>query len=302
MLLAYIAEISQQVAATSSRLYKIESLAECLRQFQSENEAFVGTAYLSGELPQGRIGLSEALLRVAVMAPPAAAATLTLTDVDQIFKQITQEVGTGARGRRSQLLHSLFARATLTEKDFLGRLINGNLRQGALQGIMVEALSHAADVPVADLRRAVMMAGDIKKVAAALFTSGKEGLLKFSIQVFQPVKPMLAQAADSINNAIKVLGTANLEYKIDGVRVQVHRRNNEVRIYSRNLNDVTAAVPELVELMLTLPHGDFILDGEAIALDSQGNPLPFQITMRRFGRKATDLSTREQWPLSVFFF
>ena len=182
------------------------------------------------------------------------------------------------------------------------RLLLGELRQGALEGLMIEAIAKASALPVDDVRRAVMMAGDTGTVAKAALGEGQAGLARFAIQLFRPIKPMLAQPADDLADALGTLGRAAFEYKLDGARVQAHKAGDEVRVFSRRLNEVTAAVPEIVEAVQGLPVREAILDGEAIALRPDGWPQPFQITMRRFGRKLDVAAMRQSLPLQSFFF
>ena len=188
------------------------------------------------------------------------------------------------------------------ERDFLARLIVGELRQGALEGVMLDAIARAAALPAQDVRRAAMYAGGLAAVAKAALTEGAAGLARFSIRLLQPVQPMLATPADDVAGALASLGTAALEWKLDGARVQVHKAGDEVRVFTRSLNDVTAAVPEVVEAVRTLPARELILDGETIALAANGAPQPFQVTMRRFGRKLEVDRLRSELPLAVFFF
>jgi DNA ligase-1 len=200
------------------------------------------------------------------------------------------------------LLDALFGKATAEEQDFLVRLIVGELRQGALEGVMLEALASASGVPAALVRRAVMIGGGIAPAARAALTQGQAGLERFAIRPMRPILPMLAQPVASPEAAIAALGEAAFEWKLDGARVQVHKAGDEVRVFTRTLNDVTAAVPEVVEAARKAASTELILDGEAIALRSDGRPHPFQTTMRRLGRKADDAGLRETLPVSVFFF
>jgi ATP-dependent DNA ligase I len=188
------------------------------------------------------------------------------------------------------------------EQDFLGRLIFGELRQGALEGIMVDAIARAAKVPLAAVRRAHLMAGDLIAVATAALTTGEAALGEFGVQLFRPLQPMLAQSAEDVTDALAQLGRGAFEYKLDGARIQVHKQGSDVRIYSRTLHDVTASVPELVEAVQALPARELVLDGEAIALRADGSPQPFQTTMRRFGRKLDVERLRNELPLRPFFF
>ncbi|MGZ8228888.1 MAG: ATP-dependent DNA ligase [Burkholderiales bacterium] len=298
--LAHVTAASERVSRTASRLEKIRELAACLRDVEPD-EIAIAIAYLSGETCQGKLGVSYASLQDSARAP-SAAPTLALSDVDHAFSAISAIKGKGASGRRTEALRTLLARATAEEQDFLARLIVGELRQGALRGIMVEAIAAAAQVPVADVRRAAMSAGGLGEVARAALAEGLEGLARFTIRLMQPVLPMLSQSADSVEEALDRLGTAAFEWKLDGARVQVHRSAGEVRIYTRNLNDVTERVPEVVETLRTSPRDGLILDGEVIALRADGSPLSFQLTMRRFGRKLEIDAMRRELPLSIFFF
>jgi DNA ligase-1 len=228
--------------------------------------------------------------------------TLTIAELDAALDRLLQVRGKGTGAERARLLQELFARASADEQDFLVRLLLGELRQGALEGLMIEAIAKASALPADEVRRAVMMAGDTGVVATAALGDGRAGLARFAIQLFRPIKPMLAQPADDLADALGTLGRAVLEYKLDGARVQVHKAGSEVRVFSRRLNDVTAAVPEIVEAVQRLPLGEAILDGEAIALRPDGRPQPFQITMRRFGRKLDVAAMRQSLPLRSFFF
>jgi DNA ligase-1 len=299
-LLAVVAETSRRVAATSSRLEKTRELAECLRRVEPE-EIPIAIAYLSGETRQGKVGVSYASLRDASVSP-AAQPMLELRDVDRAFAELMQTKGKGASAARAERLRALFARATAEEHDFLVRLVVGELRQGALRGLMMDAIASAAHIGVAEVRRAAMSAGGLAEVARAALTEGASGLARFSIRLMQPVLPMLSQSAESTDEALEQLGTAAFEWKLDGARVQIHKRGAEVRVYTRNLNEVTDRVPEIVEVVLRSPRSELILDGEAIALRPDGSPLSFQLTMRRFGRKLQVDAMRQELPLSVFFF
>lgn len=300
-LLADVASTSATVATTRSRNAKIERLAELLRSL-APAEAPLAVVWLSGELPQGRIGVGPAALRAALEAVPASAAALSVREVDRAFTEIAELSGAGSTQRRVEALGRLFSRATIDERRFLAALLSGGLRQGALEGVMLEAVARAARVPPAALRRATMLAGDLGTVARAAFLEGAAALDRFRIQLFRPLQPMLADSADDIAGAMDALGEASLEYKLDGARVQVHRDGDDVRVYSRLLNDVTDAVPEIVTAVRALPVRTLVLDGEVLALRSDGWPHAFQTTMRRFGRRREDVALRDSLPLSSFFF
>ena len=296
-LLAEVVRASAAVAATSSRLAKIKVIADCLRALEPD-EIEIALPYLSGDIRQGRLALGYATLRSAV-GRPASEPGLSVRDVDAVFGELKTVKGKGAAANRQQQLKNLFEKATAGEQDFLLRLIVGELRQGALEGVMLDAVAAAAGLPAAHVRRAATFAGAIAPVArAALYGSGLEA---FSIRLMQPVLPMLAQPADDVAGALAQLGEALLEWKLDGARIQVHKSGDAIRVFTRNLNDVTVRVPEVVGALAGI-GADLILDGEAIALRSDGRPHPFQITMRRFGRKLDNEALRNELPLSVFFF
>ena len=296
-LLAEVVRTSAQVAATSSRLAKTTFIAESLKRLQAE-EVEIALPWLSGELRQGKLALGYATLRSA-MNGPAHEPTLTVADVDAAFERLKGLKGKGSAGQRAEQLKSLFSKATTQEQDFLLRLVVGELRQGALEGVMLEAVAAAGGLPAAEVRRAATFAGGIPHVARAALHGG--GLAQFSIRLMQPVLPMLAQPAEDVAAALADLGTALFEWKLDGARIQVHKAGAEVRVFTRNLNDVTLRVPEVVTALQGVA-ADLILDGEAIALRASGRPHPFQVTMRRFGRKTDDEALRGALPLSVFFF
>ena len=297
-LLADVVSTSARVGATSSRLAKIAALAERLRSLEP-GEIEVALPYLSGDIRQGKLALGYKTLNPG---NAASTATLTLGDVDAAFEQLKNSKGRGSAAQRAEILQSLFERATADEQDFLVRLIVGELRQGALEGVMLEALASAAGLPAAKVRRAAMIAGGIAPVARAALSEGEKGLERFPIAPMRPILPMLAQPAASPKAALEALGEAAFEWKLDGARVQVHKAGNEVRVFTRTLNDVTAAVPEIVAAAREAASTALILDGEAIALRADGRPHPFQTTMRRLGRKADHSALRETLPVSVFFF
>jgi DNA ligase-1 len=299
-LLATLVDASATAAQTSSRLAKRDAIAACLRSAQGD-EVEIAVAYLSGETRQGRIGIGYATL-AGLRGTPAAEAMLTLGEVDAALAGIATTSGKGAAAARGAQLRALFERATAAEQDFLVRLLVGELRQGALEGVMIEAIAAAAGVPVPAVRRAAMFSGSLREAARVALVEGERGLQRFAVQLQRPVQPMLAQPADDIAGALAQLGTAALEWKVDGARVQVHKAGDTVKVYTRNLNDVTASVPEIVEALQALPARELILDGEAVALKPNGAPLPFQVTMRRFGRKVDVARMRAELPLAVYFF
>ncbi len=300
MLLATVVETSERVSETSRRLEKTALLATLLRRLHPE-EVQIVVAFLSGYLRQGRIGVGQATLR-NVSASPTETATLEIQEVDRSLTQLAAIQGAGAEAQRRAQLHALLSRATAPEQRFLTALLLGEIRQGALEGIMLDAVAKASGIPAIQVRRAVMMAGDIARVARSAVESGVAGLAPYNIQLFRPIHPMLAQPSEDVAAAISQLGEAALEFKFDGARVQVHRSGDEVRAFSRALHDVTSAVPEVVEAVRALPAANLILDGEVLSLAPDGRPQPFQVTARRFGRKLDLDRMRVALPLSPFWF
>jgi DNA ligase-1 len=298
--LSDVARASAEVGSTSSRLAKIARLADVLRA-AGPGEVAIVVSWLSGDLPQRQIGVGWASLRTLPSAAPAP--SLTVAAVDATFTEIKSVSGTGSQARRADLLARLFGTATETEQTFLRRLLGGELRQGALTGVMAEAVARAADVPAAGVRRAAMLGGDLARVAADALSGGAAALAQYRLAVGRPVGPMLAQTATSVGDALdKLGGEAVFEAKLDGARVQIHRRGDDVSIYTRSLDDVTARLPEVVEATLALPVTTLIADGEAIALRPDRRPHKFQVTASRFGRSVDIAAARTAQQLSVFYF
>ena len=302
MLLLDVAATSVDVGGTSSRLTKVAHIADLLRRAAPYPELVaIIVSWLSGELRQRQIGVGWASLR---SRPPAAAhPVLTVAAVDAIFAEIGAVSGKGAQARRAELVAGLFAAATEAEQTFLLRLLGGELRQGALAGIMADAVAKAAGIPAAAVQRAAMLGGDLPAVAAAGLSGGTVALETFTLRVGRPVGPMLAQTATSVADALERHGgTAIFEAKLDGARVQIHRAGDAVTVYTRSLDDVTARLPEVVEATLALSVSDLIADGEAIALRPDHRPHRFQVTASRFGRSVDVSAAQVAQPLSVFFF
>jgi ATP-dependent DNA ligase I len=294
VLLAELVEASDAVGATRSRLAKVELLAAVLRQL-SPDEIEAGVAFLSGELRQRQIGVGWATLRDVV--PPADRPGLTVAGVDAAFEHVGALAGRGSQAARRAAVGALFARATAPEARFLVRLLSGDLRQGALEGVMVQAVARAAGADQQAVQRAFMLRGDLASVAAAAIAEGPAALGRFSLEFGRPVRPMLARPAKNVDEALDRLGEAAAEWKLDGARVQVHRRDDEVRVFTRSLDDVTARVPEVVDAARALPAASLVLDGEAIALRPDGRPEPFQVTASRFAS-----SQQQTVPLSLLLF
>src|SRR5437660_2140693 len=255
MLFQLLVQVSKRVAGTSGRLAKIKLLADLLKQ-ASADEIEIVIAYLSGTIRQSKVGVGWATLQKA-KSHVGTSARLQIQDIDQTLETISKTAGQGSAAVKQRLLGDLFSRATAEEQDFLVRLLTGELRQGALEGIMVEALAKARELPASEVRRAMMLAGNLGAAA-------KGDLKRFAIELFRPIKPMLSKTATDVEEALAELGPASFEYKLDGIRIQVHKKGKQVRIYSRTLNDVTAELPGVVAISTIMDMSEVILDGEAI--------------------------------------
>ena len=301
-LLADLVRTSQLVSAASGRLAKVRELAGFLKTLHAE-EIENAVLYLAGETPQGKIGITYKSLREAASTAAAAEAQLSIADVDRDLSVLASTRGAGSAKRRAQALRDLFSRATGAEQEFLMRLIVGELRQGALAGVMIDAIAAAAGAPPTVVRRAAMYSKSLGAVARVALLEGAAPLARFQLQLFVPAAPMLAQTAADVGEALQEIGgDVAFEWKMDGARIQVHKVADEVRIYTRALNEVTAAVPEIAEAVRTFAAHTLILDGEAIAFDAAERPHSFQITMRRFGRKLNVEAMRAELPIRAFFF
>ncbi|MEU1604919.1 ATP-dependent DNA ligase [Micromonospora matsumotoense] len=280
-----LAATSAAVSATSGRRAKVELLAGALRAFDPA-EVAVGSGYLAGELRQRQTGVGWASLRE--LPPPATEPTLTVTAVDAAIDEIAAVHGPGSQARRRQLLAALFGVATADEQRLLVDLFRGELRQGAQAGLLADAIARAAEVPVTAVRRALLLAGDLRAVAVAARTGGAAALAGFGLQVGRPLAPMLAQSAPSVDAALQATGVpAVVDVKLDGIRIQVHRSGDDIAVFTRSLDEITARVPEVVAAVRALPARELVLDGEAIGLDTAGRPLPFPQTSSRAARRAT---------------
>ena len=297
-----LVQTSSAVAVVPGRLVKIATLATLLNRL-APDEIPIALGFLTGWPRQGRLGVGWATIAAAREREASPVATLDLRDVDAAFDQLMTVHGKSSARERARLLGDLFSRATADEQRFLAALVIGEVRQGALEGVLLEAVAKAAAVPADHVRRAVMMAGDLGIVArAALGPDGERALARYQLELFRPVQPMLADSAPTVAAALSTGAPAAVEWKLDGARIQVHRRDDRVAVFTRNLNDVTPRVPEIVEAVRALPAGELILDGEAIALDPDDRPRPFQVTMRRFGRRLDVDELRADLPLTAFFF
>lgn len=299
MLLTRLAHVSQEVAATSARSRKIALLAELFRDAEADDVPIV-IPYLAGRLPQGRLGIGWKVLSQSV--EPAAEPTLTVHEVDARLTALGKVSGAGSQAERGRLVGELMGAATADEQRFLFGLITGEVRQGALDAVAVEGLAQATDVPAADVRRAVMLAGSLQTVAEALLADGPAALDRFRLTVGRPVLPMLAHSAASVAEAVEKLGDCAVEEKLDGIRVQVHRDGDVVRLYTRTLDDITDRLPELTAAALELRGERFILDGEVISFDADGRPRSFQETAGRVGSRVDVATAAETVPVSPVFF
>src|SRR5690606_5070775 len=293
-----VVDTSAELAATRSRNAKTAALSRLLGGAPAD-ELSAAVAFLTGRPTQGRIGVGWRTL-TQLRPAPAPSASLTVAEVDRTLGEIASTSGSGSTSRRTRLLHDLLARATTEEQDFLLRLPPGELRQGALEGVMIEAIAAATEAPADLVRRAVMLSGDLAVTASAAASGGTDALERFRLEVGRPVRPMLASPAESLDDAVTRLGEPIVEYKMDGARIQVHRDGDEVRVYTRTLREITRSVGELADLVRSLPCERVVLDGETLALTDDGRPRPFQETMGRFGSTA-DEQVRELLLRPYFF-
>jgi DNA ligase-1 len=299
MLLTRLAQVSQEVTATSARSRKIALLAELFRDAEAEDAPIV-IPYLAGRLPQGRLGVGWKVLGRAV--DPAAEPSLTVREVDARLTELGGISGAGSQAERVRLVGELMGAATAEEQRFLLGLLSGEVRQGALDAVAVEGLAEATGAPSGDVRRAVMLAGSLQTVAQALLADGPAALDRFRLTVGRPVLPMLAHSATSVAEAVDKLGTCVVEEKLDGIRVQVHRDGDSVRVYTRTLDDITDRLPEVTSAARRLRGERFILDGEVIAFGEDGRPRSFQETAGRVGSRVDVATAAEAVPVSPVFF
>jgi DNA ligase-1 len=298
---ARLVELVQRLRATAKRTEKVALIADLLRQARGR-EIELAALYLTSALPQGRIGLGWRTLQPAMTSGPAVGGPLALLGVDEALERVAAAKGPGSAERRLRLLRGLFERTDEPGRRLLVELLTGEVRQGALDGLVTEAIARAASLPAADVRRAAMYADSLGELARAALEEGAAGLGRFSLRLLSPVAPMLASPADDPEEAIARLGEAAFEYKLDGARLQVHRSGDEVRVFTRQLQDVTARLPEVVAWARSLPVREAVVEGEALALRPDGRPRPFQETMRRLGRSRDVEAVRRELPLSAFFF
>jgi DNA ligase 1 len=282
-LLADVVAASQEVAETNARSRKVAILAELLERLDPD-EVAVAAGLLSGVPRQGRVGVGYSTIH-GIESAPAKEPTLTVADLDTAISQIQEATGSGSGARRRQLLAELLDRATEPEAGFIRRLFTGELRQGALAGVMVDAVAKAAGVPAALTRRALMLSGDLTRTAAIAMSGSEKGLREVGFELFRPILPMLASTAESVADAVSSFDRSSVEWKLDGIRIQIHRRGQEVRIYTRNLNESTHALPGIVQAVQRLDVKQAVLDGEAIWMADDG-PAAFQETVAQIDADA----------------
>lgn len=301
MLLAEVAAVSDAVAGTPSRGAKTALIADLLGRCDPDEVGLV-VAYLTGDLRQRRTGVGVGALRD--LPPPAAAPSLAVAQVDAVFADLAAMSGRGSAAARRTAFRSLMAAGTESEQRLLTGLVSGDLRQGAAAGVMAEAVARAGGVAAADVRSALTVSGSLPAVATALRRAGRGGLAAFAVRVGTPLAPMLASSATSVHDGFERAGggVVGVEWKIDGIRVQLHRDGSDVAVFSRSGDDLTAALPDVVEQVAALPIDRVVLDAEAIVMRPDGRPAPFQVTGRRVGRRGDVLGAREHAPLSLFVF
>ena len=282
-MLADLVGASEQVAGTSSRSLKVAILADLLRKLEAD-EVAIAVGFLSGVPRQGRVGIGYTAV-YGLELGPASVASLTLSDVDHAISEIEAAMGSGSATRRREILGQLLGRATEREGDFLRRLLTGELRQGALGGVMADAVAKAAGASGEITRRALMLSGDLTRTAEIGMTSGEEGLREVGFEIFRPILPMLASTATTAAEAVSGFDRASVEWKLDGIRIQIHRRADDVRIYTRNLNDITAALPGIAAAVRGLPVTQAVPDGEALWMTGDG-PAAFQETVSQIDSDA----------------
>jgi DNA ligase-1 len=275
-LLADVVSASKSVTDTAARSRKVAILADLLRRLQA-GEVPIAVGFLTGVPRQGRVGVGYSTV-YGLDVMPADDPSVTISELDDLIARVLETRGGGSAARRRELLEALLRRATAEEADFVKRLFTGGLRQGALAGVMTDAVAKAAGVPGELTRRALMLSGDLSQTAELAMTSGEDGLRGVGFELFRPVLPMLASTAESAGEAVGGFERASVEWKLDGIRIQVHRRGDEVRIYTRNLNEITGSLPGIADAVRRLPVAQAVFDGEALWMGHEG-PAAFQDTV-----------------------
>ena len=282
-LLADVVAASAEVAETRSRSKKIAVLAALLTRLDGD-EVPIAVGFLAGAPRQGRIGIGYSTMS-GIAEATAAEPSLAVGDLDRAIVAVRETTGSGSAAARREILGALFSRATEQEADFIRRLFTGGLRQGALAGLMVDAIAKAAGVPGEVARRALMLSGDLTRTAEIALTEGETGLRAVGLELFRPIFPMLASTAESVADAVASFERASVEWKLDGIRIQIHRRGDDVRIYTRNHNDITRALPGIADAVRGIPVQQAVVDGEALWMGENG-PAAFQDTVSRIDSEA----------------
>jgi DNA ligase-1 len=275
-LLADVVTASSDVTDTSSRSRKVAILADLLGRLEAR-EVAAAVGFLAGVPRQGRVGVGYSTI-YGIACAPAREPSLTVEHLDRAITDVQAMTGPGSAANRRQLLGELLERATEEEGDFVKRLLTGGLRQGALAGLMIDAVARAAGVSGEMARRALMLSGELTRTAEIALTEGEPGLLEVGFEIFRPILPMLASTAPSVAEAVAAFERSSVEWKLDGIRIQIHRRGDEVRIYTRNLNEITHTLPGIVEAVRALPVAQAVFDGEALWMGDAG-PAAFQDTV-----------------------
>jgi len=292
---------SERIRSTTKKKEKVSLIARMLKQTKGK-EISLAAQFLAGILPPGRLGIGWSTIQEAIRDLKSAPSSLSIKEVQAYLEDLSRTAGAGSSHRKKQTLRELFSKTAEKEARFLTGLILEEVRQGALEGLVLEAIAQAASLPFSSVRQAHMFSGNIGEVAEAALMQGAAGLNRFGSRLFHPVSPMLASPIEGEEEALERLGKASWEYKIDGARIQIHKAKDEIRIFTRHLNDVTERLPEIVALASRLPIKEAIFDGEAIALQKNGKPLPFQTTMRRFGRILEVKKMQKEISLSPYLF
>ena len=303
MLFARLAETSSAVGSTRSRTEKVALLAAVLAEADpDEVPATIG--FLTGSLRQGAIGIGWATVS-RLAAEPAATPALTVAELDRVLDRVAATTGPGSTAARAELLRSVMAATTAAEHELVRRILVGEIRHGALAGLMTDAVAKAAGVPAAAVRRAVMLEGDLGRTAVVALTGGAEALAAIDLVAGRPIQPMLASTAADVGEAIDAVGEAQVEWKLDGARIQVHLVDGVVGIYTRNLNDVTDRLGGVADLVRSFDCRRAVLDGEILGVFGDDRPRPFQETMSTFGTQDPHEAAPEIDPrldLRPFFF
>jgi DNA ligase-1 len=301
MLFRDLVEVSKRVSATTRKKEKASLLAECLKHSQGE-EIALAASYLSGQVPQGSLCIGWTILQKTLENLDERPRPLSLLEVNLFFDEITQSRGEGSVKKKVKALHDLFSSAREDEKEFLAGLIMGEVRQGALEGLVLEAIAQASGLAAERIQQGVMFSGNIGEVARVALEEGLEGFSRFQPKLFHPIIPMLANAAEGEGDALARWGQVACELKIDGARIQIHKNGEEIRVFTRHLKEVTERVPEIVAVARRFRLDKAIFEGETLAMRPDGRPLPFQTTMRRFGRVQDIERMKKEIPLTSYFF